>query len=300
MTTGVRQTIFILFTILFIATSVILLLYASGYRVTRSGRIVETGILFVNGKPRDARALVNQKPVGHKLPLRLQHMIPGSYTIRVEKDGHYAWEKTLDIRPRETTFATDLVLWKLAEPEQRSARTDVQQLTWDGDNLIMGTRAPVPSKQKKLTAKMLSQQEKRFLLWEPESGNLMLAYDDTDTPPQQLSISASQEPTVTWNPDIKRWLIATSHELWLLGSDGALALIERTSIPIKTATFLADHPYVLMHTGDEIRILELDDRDRRNVVTILARSGARAVTVNAIASLLAFADDDGVWVVELK
>lgn len=300
MTTRVRQTIFILFTVLFLATSVILLLYASGYRVTRGGRIVETGILFVNGKPRDAQIFLNQKPVGVKLPLRLPHLIPSSYHIRVAKDGHYAWEKTLDIRPRETTFATELMLWKQAEPEQRSARADVQKLTWDGDNLIMEARASVPSKQKKLTAKMLSQQEKRFLLWEPESGNLMLAYDDTDTPPQQLSISASQEPIVAWNPDIKRWLIATSHELWLLGSDGALTLIERTSIPIKTAAFLADHPYVLMHTGDEIRILELDDRDRRNVVTLLTRSGARAVTVNAAASLLAFADDDGVWVVELQ
>lgn len=244
--------------------------------------------------------MVNKKLVATTMPYRALRLIPGSYHVRVERDGYHAWEKTLSAYPRETTFATELVLWKLAEPKQRSARTDVQQLTWDGDNLIMGARASVPSKQKKLPAKMLSQQEKRFLLWEPESGNLMLAYNDTDTPPQQLSISASQEPTVAWNPDIKRWLIATSHELWFLGSDGALTLIERTSIPIKTATFLADHPYILMHTGDEIRILELDDRDRRNVVTFLTRSGARAVTVNAAASLLAFADDDGVWVVELK
>lgn len=295
-----RHILFIVFIIFFVATSAIILAYASGYRVTRRGDVVKTGILFVNGKPRDAQIFLNQKPVGAKLPLRLPHLIPGSYHIRVIKDGHRAWEKTLDIRPRETTFATEIVLWKQSGPEQYNTRADVQQLTWDGDDLIMGGRVSVPAKQKKPTVKTLSQQEKRFLLWESASGNLMLAYDDTDTPPQQLSISASQEPIVAWNPDIKRWLIATSHELWLLGSDGALTLIERTSIPIKTATFLADHPYVLTHTGDEIRILELDDRDRRNVVTIITRPAMRAVTVNAAATLMAFADDEGVWVVKIK
>ena len=300
MTTRGRHIIFIIFVVLFAATSALTLLYASGYRVTRGGRVVETGILFVNGKPRDAHVFLNQKLVGAKLPLRVPHLIPGSYRIRVAKDGYHAWEKTLDIRPRETAFATELVLWKQAAPEQRSAQRDINKITWDGDELIMQRAAPTVSIQKKERIKTLSHQEKRFLLWEPASDNLMLAYDDTDTPPQQLSIAAPKEPIVAWNPEIKRWLIATAHELWLLGSDGALTLVERTSAEIKTALFLADYPYVLAHTGDDLRILELDDRDRRNVVTLITRPSARAVTVNAAATLVAFADDEGVWAMEIK
>lgn len=299
MTIRGRQLLFIIFALCFIATSAVVLMYASGYRVTREGRIVQTGVLFLNGKPRDTQVLVNQKSVGQKLPLRLQHMIPGSYTIRVEKDGHHAWEKTLDIRPRETTFATELLLWKQAEPEQRSPRTDVRALTWDDNELIIGQPARVSTRSKNGII-TLSQQENRLLLWEQLNGNLMLADKDADTPPKQLSLSTLQEPIVAWNPDIKRWLIATTHELWLLGSDGALSLIERTSVPIKTAAFLADHPYVLTHAGDDVRILELDDRDRRNVVTFLAQPGMRTVAVNAAATAVAFADDTGVWVVALQ
>lgn len=303
MTTHQRQVMFTIFALCFVATSIAVLMYASGYRITHEGRIVQTGVLFVNGKPRDARVFVNQNQMGDELPLRLQHMIPGSYTVRVEKEGYHAWEKTLDMRPRETTFATELVLWKQAVLEKRSSRTDVRALTWDKNELIIGptTNASPPSKQKQPSIKTLSRQEKRLILWEPASGALMLADEDTDTSPKQLAISSTaQEPIVAWNPDIKRWLIATSHELWLLGSDGALSLIERTSTPIKTAAFLADHPYVLTHTGDDVRILELDDRDRRNVVTLITRPGMRAVTVNAAATAVAFADDEGVWVVGIK
>lgn len=302
MTTRGRQILFTIFALCFVATSIVVLMYASGYRITREGRIVQTGVLFVNGKPRDARVFVNQNQMGNELPLRLQHMIPGSYTVRVEKEGYHAWEKTLDIRPRETTFATELMLWKQAAPEKRSSRTDVRALTWNKDELIIGPTADASpsSKQKPQLITTLSQQENRLLLWEPSSGNLLLADKNADTSPKQLPLSASQEPTIAWNPDIKRWLIATSHELWLLGSDGALSLIERTSTPIKTAAFLADHPYVLTYTGDDIRILELDDRDRHNVVTLVARPSMRAVTVNAAATAVAFADDEGVWVVGIK
>ncbi len=256
---------------------------------------MKTGILSVNGRPKDARVLINKKPVATALPFRVIHLIPGSYQVRVEKDGYHAWEKTLSVYPHETTFATELTLWRATEPTPRAAPLP------DKKRLFI----PVPPEVAVLmppnaSLVVLGAEERIFLIWDRTGGGMFLATQPFDTQPRPLPSTASEQPSVAWNPDTKQWLIATKSELWLVGTDGAASLIERTSVPIHTAQFLGDRPYILVHRGAVVHIMELDDRDQRSVVTVATGTSIRAVAVNAAITEVVFTDDAGVWTVEIR
>ena len=147
---------------------------------------------------------------------------------------------------------------------------------------------------------VLDEKDNRLLIWNRTGGGLFIVKPSADTPPLELPMSAAVKPHVAWNPDLKQWLIATGSELWLLGTDGAATLIERTSIPIHTAQFLGDRPYLLVHRGNVVQIMELDDRDQRNVVTLDTRAAPRDVRVDPEVTEVVFTDDEGMWTVGIR
>ncbi len=286
MTTRIRQFIFLLFVVLFLATSAATLLYASGYRFNvASRRIVQTGILFINGRPRDADVYLNNRLVTQTLPFRAIQLIPGSYQIRVEKVGYFAWEKNLSVYPRETTFATDITLWR-NEPSTRV--DDAREMTRWREQFFASTTKPSD-----LT------QNNRFLVWRMD-GTVYLAHTDQGKTAEPLPIVSKERPEIQWNAPRKSWLLKSDHELWFIDTEGATQLIERSGQPITRALFLNDLPYLLTQAGDEIKIMELDDRDRRNVVTLNTPPGIHAVAINAAVTEVAFTDAHGIWVVPIR
>ena len=51
---------------------------------------------------------------------------------------------------------------------------------------------------------------------------------------------------------------------------GDTEIITRQSQPINQATFYPNNEYIAYTTGDQIKIIELDDRDTRNTVDLLS------------------------------
>lgn len=286
MTTRIRQFIFLLFVVLFLVTSAATLLYASGYRFNvASRRIVQTGILFINGRPRDADVYLNNRLVSQTLPFRAIHLIPGSYQIRVEKDGYFAWEKNLAVYPRETTFATEITLWR----NEPSARVDDMR--------------EVAAWREQLSASAIKPSDlthnNRFLVWQAD-GTVHLAYTDQEKTSEPLPIVSRERPEIQWNAPRKSWLLKNDHELWFIDTEGATQLIERSGQPITHALLLDDLPYLLTQVGNEIKIMELDDRDRRNVIIVATKEKMSAIALNAAATEVAFTDDGDVWMVRIR
>lgn len=286
MTARIRQLIFLLFVVAFLATSSATLLYASGYRFNWENRsIVKTGILSITGRPREANVYMNNRLVASALPFRSIQLIPGSYQIRVEKDGYFTWEKNLTVHPRETTFATEITLWRKEKP----MRVDDPRELAEWRAQLSASASPPPT----------FIYNNRFPVWQTD-GTLSFASTESEKIPEPLPIVSRTKPEITWNAQRKSWLLKSDYELWFIDTEGGTQLIERSSQPITRALLLDDLPYLLTFAGDEIKILELDDRDRRNVVTLDTPPGLRAVAVNATATEVAFMDDKGVWTVGIR
>ena len=70
--------------------------WAEGYRLNLSQQTIEgTGLLVANSQPQGASVYLNDKLA--TATNDTLHLNPGSYRVKLEKDGYHTWEKTLDI-----------------------------------------------------------------------------------------------------------------------------------------------------------------------------------------------------------
>src|SRR3989344_3960150 len=80
--------------------------YARGYRFdpTNPGTILEgTGLLVLTSRPDGARVLINSHFT--TATNNTINLTPGSYKVRVEKDGYFPWEKTIEIKKEAVSQA---------------------------------------------------------------------------------------------------------------------------------------------------------------------------------------------------
>ncbi len=95
--------------IIFFVSFPIIVLYATGYRFTRDFLIVETGGIFVGVPGTGAVLYIDNEPVGTTTLLSrsffTQNLKPGVYSVRVERDGFYPWQKVLTVEPYIVTDA---------------------------------------------------------------------------------------------------------------------------------------------------------------------------------------------------
>ena len=81
------------------------ILYGRGYRLTfkDSNGISGTGILVLNSFPEGARVFIDDN-----LTTATDNTInlsPGSYKVKIQKDGYYPWQKQVIVRREEVTHA---------------------------------------------------------------------------------------------------------------------------------------------------------------------------------------------------
>lgn len=123
--------------LLSVATTIILLLIALGYRFNRSGDVVHSGLLLVDNKPEAAKIYINGKLEDSKSPGRF--VIPiGRYELSLELDGYKGWKKNFDIK-KEVVERVDyplLIPNKLAATSKLSLSSP-QMLTQSPNNKLL-------------------------------------------------------------------------------------------------------------------------------------------------------------------
>jgi hypothetical protein len=113
----VRSSLYALFLLAFLVIAPAVVLYTAGFRLNfETGRVLQTGLLSIESGPRGADIWIDGKNTGSKTPALVENILPGDHHIRLTKDGYHAWEKTLLFASRETTFATNVVLFSEDEP----------------------------------------------------------------------------------------------------------------------------------------------------------------------------------------
>src|SRR3990172_2015260 len=130
-------------------------LYAQGYRLDLKKGITETGLILVKSLPDGARVYLNGELVA-ATDSSIPDLKEGTYTIKIEKDGHQSWEKTVPVKPRLVTSIEVLLPpispslgflrtrpQELAEEPKEGAFTSISSVTFSPteDQVLVRTRA---------------------------------------------------------------------------------------------------------------------------------------------------------------
>ncbi|MSU75666.1 MAG: PEGA domain-containing protein [Candidatus Magasanikbacteria bacterium] len=100
-------------------------------------KLKATGALSIDVAPSQARVYLNGTKLPGNLPLRLNHVPPGNYTVRLTNAEFYDWQKDLTIRSNETVYLKDIILIKKNESiALRSGTFTALTLSPDGRYLV--------------------------------------------------------------------------------------------------------------------------------------------------------------------
>lgn len=94
---------------IFVIALPFLYLYATGYRFDGGTTLVSTGGLYVAVEHSGTEIYINGELIRETGAFRrafyVQDLDPGMYTIAVAREGHHAWEKSLEVFPQIVTEA---------------------------------------------------------------------------------------------------------------------------------------------------------------------------------------------------
>ena len=142
---NLRRVIFVIFALSFLSITTAILTYGNGYTIDVKNRsIIATGSLLVKTTPRTSTVTINGK-AEYDTPLRVTRIIPREVDVKIEKDGYFPWQKTLEVYPKSTTFV-DTTLFTIPEPHitQSFKKTEQTFLVPGNSRMILFTeRQPI-------------------------------------------------------------------------------------------------------------------------------------------------------------
>ena len=104
----------------------LLVAFALGYRWDWSEQqIVKVGAVYIKSYPADAQIYKDDKLQRQRTPDQLINIQPGDNTITVVKENYQSWSKTLEVKPGQTTFIENILLFRNDLAPQKLT-TDVQ------------------------------------------------------------------------------------------------------------------------------------------------------------------------------
>ncbi len=109
-----RALYLVLFMLLFVALLPIVILYADGWRFSRSLGVYKTGGVYVSVPYGDVVLTLNGEFVGKTGLLQrsfyIDDLAPSTYVLRAGVDGYYPWERMVVVEPQLVTDARVLLL----------------------------------------------------------------------------------------------------------------------------------------------------------------------------------------------
>src|SRR3990167_8039556 len=116
MTQRTRTALFFTLVLLFCVATPALILYSLGYRVDwREGKVAQTGGLYGKTAPANAAVSINGKEEKKTDflfgELFLDNLLPGTYRVRIEKEGYKPWQKNLPVQEKQVTEAKNVMLF---------------------------------------------------------------------------------------------------------------------------------------------------------------------------------------------
>jgi len=179
--------------------------YAKGYRPNIQDRSIQgTGLLSLTSHPKDARVIINDRlttVTDDKL-----YLTPGTYTIKIEKDGFHPWTKIVPIKP-ELVSSVDTRLFPLIpattpitfyqvtnaviNPEGTKIVYVVSQSPLDSDNglYIYSLTGNLLGSQNLQIAGSDRDYAKSMLVWSPDSSQILAVFTEKTKSGEKITSS---------------------------------------------------------------------------------------------------------------
>jgi len=254
MNINIRRAIALAFIIAFFITAPLLILYTAGFRYNIKRALVQrTGTLIVKTIPKDATVLLNDAPFSSTTPIRENNILPDEYNINIVKDGYYPWTKKLSIRPQETTFIEDIILFpKLPSEKINDNKINFLSFSPGGSYALFTTKdfnqdflylLNLNNFRQKLIFNNDKSWSKISALWSKDDSKALINIDGnylvatTIFPQQKINLSDQISPKLP-TPDIFKWDETDSNTLYSLNDNtiSIIDLLSLTSERIFTAT----------------------------------------------------------------
>jgi len=117
-----KKILFIVFwtvlSVSFLFSAFIIVLKANGYQFNyKQWKVIQTGMIILDGTPHGAKINVNGRLNGRQLPTRLQALAPGSYEISVFTEGYQNWQRIIRVDEGKAVSFQNIVLF-FSNPEE--------------------------------------------------------------------------------------------------------------------------------------------------------------------------------------
>ncbi|MFB6226111.1 MAG: PEGA domain-containing protein [Candidatus Paceibacteria bacterium] len=108
-----RIAILLFFVAAFFILAPVIIFYTVGYRYDwKNHEIKKTGVISVDVIPNSSKVYVDGVKINQGLPFRLSNRAPGTYHLRIAKEGYKDWEKDVKVKSKKTTYIKNVELIK--------------------------------------------------------------------------------------------------------------------------------------------------------------------------------------------
>ncbi len=294
MTQKTRKIILLITTVFFVLVTPATLLYAWGYSFDwQTKKPVLTGGLYLKSTPKKAQIYINDKLQKEATPVFIERLIPKEYEVRVEKEGYHSWQKKLKVESKIVTDAKNILLIPISPiietanqdlalnfslsdlfPEETTDIFYIQKPSYilyktDKDNSFQEQISLTPLPENHQYEIFTSANERIVAL--DENNQLYLLNKET----KSFDLISQDVQDIQFSYDNRKLLYHTPSEIWVYHLEGSgevndnKELITRLSQKIKQAIWHITNEHIIFSIGDNIKIVEMDSRDNRNIINLI-------------------------------
>ena len=259
MTRRFRRFIFLIFTIFFVISSIIVILFAQGYRFDfNSLKIVKTGGIFIKTSTDGAKIYINDKyaeSTGGILShsVLISGLTPKNYNVFIYKENYYPWNKTVEIKNGIVTELNNIILFPL-EPKKNKVVELPSQLI--SEFAINNSTIEIKNNKTKIVN-----------VYNLNDGKLLSS--------EKFKKATSSEEIIS--PDENKKLYIFNNQLWIyylnstkkepVKNTGDKELIAAYESPINFFDWFNDSEHLIWLANSELTVAELDNRGgKRNSI----------------------------------
>ncbi len=286
MTKKSRLLLFSILLILFLLVAPSTVLYSLGYRFDFGGKgITQTGGFYFKVWPKTAQIYLDGKQTKRTDfffgAAYIDNLVPKKYEVEIQKEGHHSWKKILEVKEKQVVDAKNIVLLP-QNPTFDVLTRNVEEFFVSPDQRRMILKEG-GDKEWSLKLLELGTNIKSHLANEADLASSSLTafldsffrVDSFFTEGELEKIETEEGKDGELSPDQRKLGYFTDSEVWVLFLKNELGqpqklpgerlLLARFSEKIGNVSWLSNH-YLIFTAGDKIKVAEIDDRDRINIV----------------------------------
>ena len=259
MTRRFRRFIFLIFTIFFVVSSIIVVLFAQGYSFDFTAlKIVKTGGIFIKTSTDGAKIYINDEYVESTSGILnynalISGLIPKNYNVFVYKENYYPWNKTVEVKNGMVAELNSIVLFPLELKKIKIVELPSQVISEFAIN--------------NSTIEVKNDKTKIINVYNLSDGELLSS--------EKFKKATSSEGIIS--PDKNKKLYILNNQLWIdylndtkkepIKNAGDKELIVAYEPPINFFDWFNDSERLIWFTNGELTVAELDNRGgKRNSV----------------------------------